>query len=142
MSPGGRKLLLDTHALVWWWTDDARLPAAARAAIAAPENTVLVSAASAWEIATKYRLGEWAEVAPLLEEFETLLRRSTFAPLAVTLGQAQAAGALPGPHRDPFDRMLIAQARDQGAPVVSGDPVFAAYDVAVIWHEAAAPASS
>jgi PIN domain nuclease of toxin-antitoxin system len=135
MTPAGTKLLLDTHALVWWWTDDARLPAAARAAIAAPENTVLVSAASAWEIATKYRLGKWTEVAPLLEGFETLLRRSRFTPLAVTLGQAQAAGRLPGPHRDPFDRMLIAQARDQGAPVVSGDPVFAAYDVAVIWQE-------
>ena len=142
MTPAGTKLLLDTHALVWWWTDDARLPAAARAAIAAPENTVLVSAASAWEIATKYRLGKCAEVAPLLEEFETLLRRSRFAPLAVTLGQAQAAGALPGAHRDPFDRMLIAQARDQGAPVVSGDPVFAAYDVAVIWQEQDARAAS
>ena len=128
------KLLLDTHALVWWWTDDPRLPAAARAAIAAPATTVLVSAASVWEIATKHRLGKWAEVAPLLDGFETLVRRSRFTPLPVTLGQARAAGSLPGPHRDPFDRMLIAQAADQQTPLVSGDPVFASYGIAVIWQ--------
>jgi PIN domain nuclease of toxin-antitoxin system len=132
-ATGAVRLLLDTHALVWWWTDDRRLPAAARAAIAAPENVVLISAASAWELATKHRLGKWAEVAPLVDGFDELLRRSRFAPLPITPGQARRAGAMDWAHRDPFDRMLLAQARDQLVPLVSGDAVFQDCDVSVIW---------
>lgn len=128
------RLLLDTHALVWWWIDDPRLPAAARAAIADPENTVLVSAASAWELATKQRLGKWPEVEALLADFDASLRRSRFGVLAISLAHARAAGGLEGPHRDPFDRMLIAQCRAEGVPVVSGDAVFGQYGVAVIWR--------
>ena len=127
------RLLLDTHALVWWWTDDPRLPAAARDAIADPDRVVLVSAASAWEIATKHRLGKWAEVAPLVDGFDDLLRRSRFAPLPITPAQARMAGSLDWAHRDPFDRMLLAQARDLAVPLVSGDSVFQDRDVPVIW---------
>jgi PIN domain nuclease of toxin-antitoxin system len=127
------RLLLDTHALVWWWTDDPRLPRAAREAIAEPDNLVLVSAASAWEIATKHRLGKWTAVAPLVEGFAELLRRSRFAALPITGAQALLAGTLDWAHRDPFDRMLLAQARDQAASLVSGDAVFQGCDVAVIW---------
>ncbi len=127
------KLLLDTHALVWWWTDDARLPAAARAAIAAPGNIVHVSAVSAWEIATKHRVGKWPEVDQLIAEFSSLLRRSRFYPLTIAMEHAQRAGGLAGPHRDPFDRMLIAQAGLESLPVVTADPVFVAYGVPVIW---------
>lgn len=105
------RLLLDTHALVWWWTDDKRLPAVARSAIASSDNAVLVSAASAWEIATKHRLGKWPEVAALLEGFDTSLRRSRFTSLPITHKHARLAGTLDGEHRDPFDRMLLAQAR-------------------------------
>ncbi len=130
------RVLLDTHALVWWWTDDRRLPAAARAAIAAPDNVVLVSAASAWEIATKHRLGKWAEITHLLDGFEDLLRRSRFAPLSITLAHARLAGSLDWAHRDPFDRMLLAQARDQAVPLVSGDAAFLGCDIAVIWDQA------
>ncbi len=130
------KLLLDTHALVWWWTDDARLPAAARAAIAAPSNIVHVSAVSAWEIATKHRVGKWPEVEQLIAEFSSLLRRSRFYPLTIAMEHAQRAGGLAGPHRDPFDRMLIAQAGLESLPVVTADPVFAAYGVPVIWDAA------
>ncbi|HTC08940.1 MAG TPA: type II toxin-antitoxin system VapC family toxin [Acetobacteraceae bacterium] len=128
------RLLLDTHALVWWWTDDARLPVAARAAIAEPDNTVLVSAASGWELATKHRLGKWLGVQRLLDDFDGALRRSRFGVLAISLAHAFAAGALEGPHRDPFDRMLIAQCRAEGMPIVSGDPVFAQYRAQVIWR--------
>ena len=127
------KLLLDTHALVWWWTDDSRLPAAARAAISAPGNIVHVSAVSAWEIATKHRVGKWPDVEQLIAEFSSLLRRSRFYPLTIAVEHAQRAGGLPGPHRDPFDRMLIAQAGLESLPVVTADPVFAAYRVPVIW---------
>jgi len=129
----GVRLLLDTHALVWWWTDDRRLTAAARAAIADPANVVLVSAVSAWEIATKHRLGKWEEVAPLVDGFDDLLRRSRFAPLPITPTQARLAGAMDWAHRDPFDRMLLAQTRDQGVSLVSGDAVFQGCDVRVIW---------
>ena len=128
------KLLFDTHALVWWWTDDRRLPVAARAAIAAPDTQVLVSAASAWEIATKHRLGKWPEVTELVDRFDELLRRSRFAPLAITLAEARLAGALDWTHRDPFDRMLLAQARTQRLPLVSGDAAFAGQGIAVIWQ--------
>ncbi len=136
------KLLLDTHALVWWWTDDQRLPAAARAAIADPSAVILVSAASAWEIATKHRLGKWPDVARILETFEDLVRRSRFSGLPITLAHGTRAGSLGGTHRDPFDRMLIAQAEEQPATMVSGDPVFRSYNIPVIWDTAPAAAST
>ena len=132
-SPGGARLLLDTHALVWWWTDDRRLTARARAAIADPDRQVLVSAARAWEIATKHRLGKWDSVAALVAGFEDLLRRSRFAALPITPADALAAGALDWAHRDPFDRLLLAQARAQAVPLVSGDEAFRGQDIAVIW---------
>ena len=128
------RLLLDTHALVWWWNDDPRLPLAARAAIADPVNTVYVSAVSAWEIATKHRIGKWPEVERLIAEYASLLRRSRFQPLAIGMEHAHRAGSLPGPHRDPFDRMLIAQGGLESLPIVTGDAVFGAYGADVIWN--------
>jgi PIN domain nuclease of toxin-antitoxin system len=127
------KLLLDTRALAWWWIDDPRLPDAARAAIAEPVNMVLVSAASAWEIATKSRLGTWPDVARIVADFSTLLRRSRFASLSVSVEHARLAGALDLAHRDPFDRILIAQARAEKAALVSADAVFAGQGLEVIW---------
>jgi PIN domain nuclease of toxin-antitoxin system len=129
----GVKLLLDTHALIWWWTDDPRLPRPARTAIADPANSVVVSAVSAWEIATKRRVGKWPEVAPIVEAFETYVLRSRFNLLPITALHARAAGMLKGPHGDPFDRMLIAQAREEGLPIVSADRIFGSYGVSVIW---------
>ncbi len=127
------RLLLDTHALVWWWTDDPRLPAPARAMIADPNSTVYVSAVSAWEITTKHRVGKWPEVERLIAEYASLLRRSRFHALAISMEHAHRAGGLPGPHRDPFDRMLIAQAGLETLPIVTAHPVFAAYGVEVVW---------
>lgn len=132
------RLLLDTHALVWWWTDDPRLPARARAAIADPNSTVYVSAVSAWEITTKHRVGKWPEVERLIAEYASLLRRSRFHALAISMEHAHRAGGLPGPHRDPFDRMLIAQGGLEALPIVTADPVFAAYGAEVIWEGGAA----
>jgi PIN domain nuclease of toxin-antitoxin system len=127
------KLLLDTHAVVWWWLDDPRLTATARAAIAATGNTVCVSAASAWEIATKNRLGKWPDVERIVDEFPSLLRRSRFAPLAISVEHARLAGMLAGSHRDPFDRMLIAQSREEQAALVTADPALRDFGVPVIW---------
>ena len=128
------KALLDTHALVWWWTDNRRLPRAARAMIAEPDNEVLVSAATAWEIATKNRLGKWPEVERLVTDFESLLLQSRFVGLPVSIAHARLAGTLTGQHRDPFDRMLIAQARLESAVLVTGDAIFRRYRVPVVWR--------
>ena len=127
------KLLLDTHAVVWWWLDDPKLPATARAAIAATANTVCVSAVSAWEVATKNRVGKWLDVETIVQDFSSLLRHSRFAPLPISVEHARAAGALAGSHRDPFDRMLIAQSKGESAALVSRDPVFRDFGVEVIW---------
>jgi PIN domain nuclease of toxin-antitoxin system len=135
------RVLLDTHALVWWWTDDRRLPAPARAAIEQPGATVLVSAASVWEIATKHRLGKWDGVAALLADFDMYLRRSRFVPLAITAEHARLAGGLAHAHRDPFDRMLAAQSLHDDAPLVSGDAIFAELGVATVWSERVAGAA-
>jgi len=132
----GIRLLLDTHALIWWWTDDGRLPQPARAAIADAANMIVVSAVSAWEIADKHRVGKWPEVTPIIAGFQTIVLRSRFVLLPITAAHALVAGALDGPHRDPFDRMLIAQARQEQAPIVSADKVFRSYGVTVIWNAA------
>ncbi|MGH6904569.1 MAG: type II toxin-antitoxin system VapC family toxin [Geminicoccaceae bacterium] len=127
------RLLLDTHALLWWLFDDPKLSAAARSAIVSPGNEIVVSAASAWEIATKHRLGRLPEAGDVPARLPHYLRRARFAVLAISLEHAQAAGALPGPHKDPFDRMLVAQARIEDLAVATIDRVFRDYDVAVIW---------
>jgi PIN domain nuclease of toxin-antitoxin system len=133
------RLLLDTHALVWWWTDDRRLPSVARAAVADPATLVYVSAASAWEITTKNRVGKWPDVERIVTEYVDLLRRSRFASLPISAEHAHLAGSLAGAHRDPFDRMLIAQARLEDLLIVTADPVFAAYGAAVLWDTGQQP---
>jgi len=125
------RLLLDTHALVWWWTDD---PRQAREAIAATDNSVFVSAATGWEIATKHRLGKWPEVARLLDGFDPHLRRSRFAALPIAIEHARLAGLLDTPHCDPFDHMLAAQARHEDMTIVSGDPFFPSMTATIVWN--------
>jgi PIN domain nuclease of toxin-antitoxin system len=127
------RILLDTHALLWWLFDDPLLSREARRVIARPANEILVSAASGWEIATKHRLGKLPEATEAASGLPMLLRKARFSSLDVTMAHGLAAGALPGPHRDPFDRMLIAQSRDLDVPVVTRDAVFAQYGVACIW---------
>lgn len=128
-----RPLLLDTHALLWWLLDSPDLSATARAAIADPTQRVMVSAATAWELATKQRIGKLPEAGDIVTNFSAYLRKQRFEPLPISADHALAAGQLPGPHRDPFDRMLMAQARIEMADVVTTDPVFREYGVAVVW---------
>lgn len=122
------KLLLDTHILLWWLSDDPLLPATARAAIALAENEVLVSAAAAWEIAIKRAAGRLDAPDDLLEAIEA----NDFQQLPVTVDHALEAGALPPHHADPFDRMLIAQARVERLVLVSVDGRFRAYHVELL----------
>ena len=126
------KLLLDTHALLWWWTDDPQLSAAARAAIASPVNTVLVSAASAWEIATKLRLGK-LHLPDAGTRLNELVAADGFVPLPISVDHALLAGSYPAEHRDPFDRMLAAQSQIEGAALVSRDPGLKAFGCALLW---------
>lgn len=125
------RLLLDTHALLWWWQGNARLSKAAQAAIAA--NDVWVSPASAWEIATKVRLGRLPQAQRLSDTFEAGLKEQGFRQLAITIPHAILAGRLPGEHGDPFDRMLAAQSLIDEIPVVTKDEAIRSFGVSTIW---------
>lgn len=127
------KVLLDTHALLWWLAGDERLSLPARDAIGNPSTTVLVSAASAWEIATKVRIGKLPGAAEVAPELGRHLADQGFVELAITLAHGQRAGLLPGPHKDPFDRMLVAQSQAEAVPLVSNETVFDSYGVPRIW---------
>jgi PIN domain nuclease of toxin-antitoxin system len=127
------RLLLDTHALLWWLAGDAALPRASRMAIADAGNEVFASAASAWEIATKFRIGKLPGVAAIVERLDSVIAEQGFLGLPVTVRHGQAAGALPGPHRDPFDRMLIAQALQEDMILISNEAVFEGYGVGRLW---------
>ncbi|MGH8478965.1 MAG: type II toxin-antitoxin system VapC family toxin [Gammaproteobacteria bacterium] len=126
-------LLLDTHVLIWWLGSLPMLSADAHDALADPDNEAFVSSASAFEIATKYRLGKLPVAAAFVDGLDEHLRREGFKPVAISLPHALAAGRLPGPHKDPFDRLLIAQARLEGFTVVTCDPIFQRYRVTVLW---------
>ncbi len=123
------RLLVDTHALLWWLTDDAGLSPVAREAIAAPANEPLVSTASVWEIAIKRSLGKLT--AP--DDLPEAILDGGFAWLQVTAHHAWQVRGLPAHHRDPFDRMLVAQAVAERVPIVTADPQFGAYGVQVLW---------
>nr|WP_294503145.1 type II toxin-antitoxin system VapC family toxin [uncultured Rhodopila sp.] len=126
-------LLLDTHAFLWWVTGDAALSAAARNAIGDTRNRIFVSAASAWEIATKVRIGKLPGAAAAVVDLAAVLADQGFGGLPVSFAHGQAAGALPGPHKDPFDRMLIAQAMLDGMVLVSNERQFDLYGVRRLW---------
>lgn len=123
-------LLLDTHVFLWWLGEPARLPEEARAAIADSGALVHVSAASAWEISIKRTLGR---IDMRDEEFAYGMQESGFAELTITAEHGLAAGALPPHHRDPFDRMLVAQAMTEGLRLVTHDRAIAAYDIEPLW---------
>ena len=127
------RLLLDTHAFIWWFEGSEHLPAAARAAISDESNDVLVSAASAWEIATKHRLGRLGSVDTLALNLPEYIASQRFEMLSVTIEDGVRAGALPGLHRDPFDRMLIAQAISRELVLVSNETSFDSYGVIRLW---------
>jgi PIN domain nuclease of toxin-antitoxin system len=127
------RLLLDTHAFLWWLAGDERLSQTARDAIADESNAILISAASASEITTKHRLGKLEGVKAIVADLDGAVTGQGFEALAISLRHAQAAGALPGPHRDPFDRMLIAQAMLDDLVLVSNEEPFDVYGVKRLW---------
>ncbi len=127
------RLLLDTHAIVWWFSANRRLSSKARQAIADMSNDKLVSAASAWEIATKYRLGKMPSVAALANDFHNRIAGQGFDELPITVQHAFRSGSLPGLHNDPFDRLLMAQAISDDLVLVSNETMFDRYGVRRLW---------
>ena len=128
------RCLLDTHTLIWWMSGDSNLSSTARTIIKDRNNVSLVSAVSAWEIATKVRLGKLPGAADLIQDFVEDLTRERIEILDVTAHQAIRAGLLPGPRKDPFDRMLIAQAVSQGLPLLTDDSKIKLYpQIKTIW---------
>ncbi len=127
------RVLLDTHTVLWWLAGEERFSSRARSIVADEDNSVYVSAASAWEVSTKVRLGKLPGGEAFAAEFDRHVRHQGFIGLDITLAHGQRAGALPGPHRDPFDRMLVAQAHSENLVLISNDRVFDSFGVARIW---------
>ena len=125
--------MLDTHALIWWLTDDERLPRSTYREIAYERNEKLVSAASVWEIAIKHRSGKLEEASHLILDMAGALDGQGFAELSITVDDGVRAGMLPVHHRDPFDRMLIAQAIGRNLVLVSNEAIFDRYGVRRLW---------
>lgn len=127
------QLLLDTHAFVWWLDGDRRLSPRARRRIADAKNEIFVSAVSVWEITTKARLGKLPGARDVAADVPGCIFSQGFSGLDISLAHAQRAGALAGVHRDPFDRLLIAQAQIEHLMLVSREELFDAYGIARLW---------
>ena len=126
-------LLLDTHAFLWWVSDAPILSTAARHAIRNPETKCLLSLASCWEIAIKQSLGKLRIPAPLEQFVPEQMAVNNFKPLEIDFRHVARVAKLPFHHRDPFDRLLAAQALEEGLTLVSSDPAFDAYGVKRLW---------
>ncbi|AFY48307.1 hypothetical protein Nos7524_2466 [Nostoc sp. PCC 7524] len=120
----GMSYLIDTHILLWWLFNDPKLDTDCQDIIRNPDNRIFVSSASAWEIATKYRIGKLSEAKQLVEQYSQILHQARFVELAITSAHAIRAGSLPIAHRDPFDRMIMAQAELESLPIITYDAVF------------------
>jgi PIN domain nuclease of toxin-antitoxin system len=129
------KLLLDTHALLWWWSDPTRLPTATLHALTAPDHQIFCSAVSAYEISLKSTLGKLHVPPELLDRFEDAVAGERWTPLPITLTHSLRAGSLDVPHRDPFDRLLAAQALIERATLVTADPAFTPFPgLPLLWN--------
>jgi PIN domain nuclease of toxin-antitoxin system len=126
-------LLLDSHALLWWWAESPSLSKRAQAAIEDAGVEVRVSAASAWELGFKQRLGKLGELSDSIARFHELMKRHDFLPLSVSIEHGLRASTYAAAHRDPFDRLLAAQAELEGLTLVTRDPAFAAFPIQTLW---------
>ena len=127
------RYLLDTHVLFWWLVDKDKLTEVASGAIEAINAEVHVSVATAWEIAIKVGSGKWPEAAFLADRFEQEMKSEQFRLLPITVPHVCVAGLLTSPHRDPFDRLLAAQATIEGLTLVTADLKLAGLGAPVLW---------
>lgn len=127
------RVLLDTHALLWWLDGDRKLPRRVRELLSDAKTTVLVSAASVWEITTKARIGKLPGALAVAADVPACIAGQGFSRLSISVEHAQRAGSLPGPHRDPFDRMLIAQAQAENLSLVTNERIFDGFGIKRVW---------
>lgn len=127
------RLLLDTHTFIWWMTNDRALPASARRTIGDEDNEIFLSAATAWEMAIKHKIGKLPIVAGFIADVPGAMEAEGFIELPVSVVHGQLAGALDGHHKDPFDRMLISQALCEDLTLISNETRFDAYGVTRLW---------
>ena len=128
------KILLHTHAFLWWDSNPEKLALAVAKLLSDPGNSIILSVASAWEIQIKKQLGKITLSIPLAEMLESQQQVNGVEILPINLNHVLALDGLPTHHKDPFDRILIAQAKTEGLVIASTDPVFSEYDVEVIWE--------
>lgn len=127
------RVLLDTHALIWWLADDPALPESARWVIADPDVEVLVSAASAMEVTTKHRIGKLPQASELVQNFASFVENEGFRSWPISVRHAALAGSLQIAHKDPFDRILIAQSLLEAIALVSNERMFDDFGVTRVW---------
>jgi PIN domain nuclease of toxin-antitoxin system len=127
------RVLLDTHAFLWWLDGDRQMPVKVRRIVGDETHAVLVSAATAWEISTKVRIGRLPGAVHVAADIRGCIMRQRFSSLDITVLHAQRACGLPGTHRDPFDRMLAAQAQIEDLPIVSNDVILDQFGIKRIW---------
>ena len=125
--------LVDTHALLWWLFDSPKLSPRARAIMGDRANTLVVSSASAWEIATKHRIGKLPEASVLVQDLPGWIGKAGFSDLPISMTHAVKAGQWESPHRDPFDRMIAAQSAIEQLPILGTDQVMQTFGVVVVW---------
>jgi PIN domain nuclease of toxin-antitoxin system len=126
--------LLDTHALIWWLLGDPSLSVRARQIIGDPANQIFVSAASGWEISTKFRIAKLpSNAAPLVHGFNRTVLNEGFLPLPISIPHACMSGLMRGAHKDPFDRMLAAQSLSERMPIISNDALLDQFNITRIW---------
>jgi PIN domain nuclease of toxin-antitoxin system len=126
------RVLIDTQALFWWYSDPVKLSRKAASTINDGSNTVLISAAAAWELSIKSALGK-LDAIPLVMELASYLSEEGFIELPISISQATRAGLLPSHHKDPFDRLLVAQAQELSIPIVSRDRLLDRYGILRLW---------
>ena len=133
MSTSSGPYLLDSHALLWWWFDPDRLSQQVRSLLLDPSNTVLVSAASVWELSLKHHQGKLPELTAAIADLPGLLQADGFQPLPISIAHGLRAGGYSQSHRDPFDRMLAAQAQLEGLVLMTADAQLSNFPCQILW---------
>lgn len=127
------RVLLDTHALLWWLLSDPRMSDAVAARLADPETEIVISAVNGWEIATKVRIGKLVVPEGLARQLSSFVATNDWQELPISIEHAQLSGHLDGTHRDPFDRMLAAQSLVEKMPIATNDAAITAFEAEVVW---------
>ena len=133
MSASAGPYLLDSHVLLWWWFDPDRLSQQARSLLLDPNSTVFVSAASVWELSLKHHQGKLPELTAAIADLPGLLQADGFQPLPISIAHGLRAGGYSQPHRDPFDRMLSAQAELEGLVLITADTQLSNFPCQLLW---------